>query len=258
MNDEEKDDDDVYSYIKKGETLLNDNKYDDALVSLNKVIECSQFESLLNTVKSEAYFNKGFALWKLNRNSEAIKCFDKAIETNSMNSFTYLFKSFSLANLARYSEAQEFFDKATKYNAKIFNLLAYSNEPIQYFFLIQLSFIVFFLIYFLLQLLPFHYFIFLEPKFKLFKYFSTISILIFMFMCYICICCIITSEIFNFFSWFYWMPFIKSILYKTIKESLEKESAHSIFLTISICLLLILLYICYFIFFNNNNFYLLG
>ena len=140
--EEEKDDDDVYSYIKKGETLLNDNKYDDALNLFNKVIDCSQYKLLLNTVKSEAYFNKGFALWKLNRNSEAIKCFDKAIETNSMNSFAYLFKSFSLANLAKYSEAQEFFDKAKKINPLMFYPLAYSNGPIQYFFLILSRFII--------------------------------------------------------------------------------------------------------------------
>ena len=131
---------DVNSYIEKGETLLNDNKYDDALNLFNKVIDCSQYKLLLNTVKSEAYFNKGFALWKLNRNSEACECFDKAIETNSMNSFAYLFKSFSLANLARYSEAQEFFDKANSgKNGIIFDLLAYSNGPIQYFFLILMS-----------------------------------------------------------------------------------------------------------------------
>ena len=124
------------------ENDLNENKYDDALNLLNKVIEYSQFESLSNSLKYEAYFNKGFALWKLNRNSEACECFDIAIETNPMISFAYLFKAFSLADLDRYSEAQELFDEAKKFNATAFSLLAYSNGPFQYFFLILSRYII--------------------------------------------------------------------------------------------------------------------
>ena len=59
MNFEEEEEyNNVYSYIEKGETLLNDNKNDDALNLLNKVIECSQFESLSNSLKYEAYFSQ--------------------------------------------------------------------------------------------------------------------------------------------------------------------------------------------------------
>ena len=102
MNNEEEN---VNSYIEKGEILLNDNKYDDALVFFNRVIECPQFVLLLNSIKYETYFNKGFTLWKLNKNIEAIECYNRAIEINPINSLSYLFKSFSLANLSMYEEA---------------------------------------------------------------------------------------------------------------------------------------------------------
>jgi tetratricopeptide (TPR) repeat protein len=216
-----------------GETLLNDKKYNEALNLLNRVIECSQFELLLNTVKSEAYFNKGFALWKLNINSEAINCFDKAIETNSMNSFAYLFKSFSLANLANYSEAQESFDKATKYNAKVFSLLAYSNGPIQYFFLILSRFIIVLLVPSLYVLL-FHVAFFFSG--------SNIFIRLFFIVFFTLFILLFRNRIFNFFNWVIWVPLIKSIQYNTIRESSENESDLIIFFFF--CFLLMSLIIC--------------
>ena len=114
MNEEKED---VNSYIEKGETLLNDKKYNEALLFFNKAIECSQFESLLNTIRSEVQCKKGFILWKqfdLDSNIEAIKCFDKAIELNPMNSLAFFSKSFSLTPFHRNNESLECIKQAIK------------------------------------------------------------------------------------------------------------------------------------------------
>jgi tetratricopeptide (TPR) repeat protein len=222
MNHEEEED--VYSIcllnIEKGETLeniggtlLNDNKYDDALVFLNKLIECSQFESFYNYYKYEVYFNKGFALWKLNRNSEAIECFDKCIEKVPMNKFAHLFKSFSLANLARFGEAQESFDKASMFEPADLDILAFTNGKIQWFFLILTLFFT---------CLHFTYpWLLLGEYFGILKnLFGTNVLILFYFVA--------LPFSFKFFrilqilSWVIWVPFIKRIQYTITRKSLKK------------------------------------
>jgi len=242
MNNEEEN---LNSYIEKGEILLNDNKYDDALVFFNRVIECPQFELLLNSIKYETYFNKGFTLWKLNKNIEAIECYKRAIKINPTNSLSYLFKSFSLANLSMYGEANEFFSKAIilnpettillKKNATLyFKVLLYITNFLNYFhlifslFLFPLYVLIFYNSYFkgiiILSLITFFY---LNSNFYILLLFLIFRIINFFIPAdfkemFPLIICLLISSCVNY-CYFYMYTFnIKNAQYRTIKEFLKK------------------------------------
>ena len=81
------------------------NKYQVLLECYNKAIE-------LNPNYSDAYCNKGSALYYLERYQEAIECYNKAIELNPNYSNAYNNKGLALKNLERYQEAFECYIKA--------------------------------------------------------------------------------------------------------------------------------------------------
>ena len=59
-------------------------------------------------------FNKGLALNHLNRDDEAISCYDKILEKNQMDAGALTQKGISLNNLGKYNEAISCFDKTLK------------------------------------------------------------------------------------------------------------------------------------------------
>ena len=61
---------------------------------------------------SDAWFNKGNSLVKLERHEEAIECFDKAIRLNPEDYDAWHNKGSSLAQLERHEEAKECIAKA--------------------------------------------------------------------------------------------------------------------------------------------------
>jgi len=82
-----------------------ENNYQQAIDYFNKTI-------FLNPKYTESYFNKGLALFKLNKLEEAIICYDKAIQLNP-NFFQALCgKGIVLNKLNRYHEAIENYNKA--------------------------------------------------------------------------------------------------------------------------------------------------
>ena len=258
MNNE---DENVNSYIEKGEILLNDNKYDGALVFFNRVIECPQFELLLNSIKYETYFDKGFTLWKLNKNIEAIECYNRAIEINPTISLSYLFKSFSLANLSMYEEADL---DLLRYSQLIrlqpelrtllfpkpkFNLYSiFHYSLLLMFFLLYLCediFIHFKVLYFVYFVLDFflclYWFYIYQFNYRFYNYTSKIhhtpflvafltlkpNEYFFLFMWVILFFTFNYSSFFSRFNFYFFSSFLqfdpKSVQYQSINEALKKE-----------------------------------
>ena len=67
-------------------TLGNDLIY---LEKYEKAIKCYDEIIKINPNCSEAYYNKGIALYNLNRKDEVLKCYDKIIEINPNYSDAY-------------------------------------------------------------------------------------------------------------------------------------------------------------------------
>jgi len=88
-----------------------------ALYNLNRyeeAIEC--YEKALKTKPEykEAWYEKGNALHSLNRYEEAIECFEKALEIYSEYEEAWAMKGLSLQDLHRYDEANQCYDEALK------------------------------------------------------------------------------------------------------------------------------------------------
>ena len=93
-------------YLAKGNTLIDLEKYHEAIQCYNKVIQMNPNNS------SEAIYNKGEALYHLNKYQEAIKCYNKALESNPNNSDIYNDKGNALYNLDKYIESIECYNKS--------------------------------------------------------------------------------------------------------------------------------------------------
>ncbi len=90
-----------------------------ALATLDKyseAIDCFDKAIELNPNHARAYSNKGNALYDLDNYSEAIDCFDKAIELNPNHAHAYSNKGNALYDLGKHSEAIDWFDQAIKLN----------------------------------------------------------------------------------------------------------------------------------------------
>ena len=106
-----------FAYRYKGFLLYDLKKYNESIECFNKVIELEQdnqinsyysndmsnyFKRLaLEKQKQLEYLNEGNDLRNLNKNEEAIQCYNKIIEMNSNHLEAYYFKSLSLNNLNR-------------------------------------------------------------------------------------------------------------------------------------------------------------
>jgi tetratricopeptide (TPR) repeat protein len=95
-------------------------------------IEC--YDKIIMDINPEfdfAWCLKGYALNYLERNEEALKCFNEAIKTNSQDPDYYMGKGISLHNLEKYDDAIRCFDKAlsleSAYSGTVFFLKGASN-----------------------------------------------------------------------------------------------------------------------------------
>jgi tetratricopeptide (TPR) repeat protein len=127
--------------VNKGNGLLNQNKYDEALQAYNKAIELNpQYEEAwigkaltfivlgrtdealeafdkvteLNPLDAKAWNIKGELLNILGKSDKALQTFDKAIELNPQDALAWLSKGNLLLQLNRYDEALQTFDRATE------------------------------------------------------------------------------------------------------------------------------------------------
>ena len=95
----------VLAWQALGAQQLNTGDYNAALISCKRVTE-------LDCKNPSVWINQGIALHKLNRDEEAISCFDFAIELESNNHNAWCNRAAALSSLSRYSEALDSSKKA--------------------------------------------------------------------------------------------------------------------------------------------------
>lgn len=94
----------VYSY-EQAEKLLLKQKYEEAIESLDKVLE--KLPRYTN-----AWLKKGDALSDLKRYHDALYCYDKVLQINPESADAWNLKGICLSDLKRYEDAMESFDEA--------------------------------------------------------------------------------------------------------------------------------------------------
>lgn len=100
-----------YLLLRKGESLLNEQNYNEAINYFDKVIASNQ-------ENTQAWYLKGNSLLKLEKHEEALECLNKLIEIQPKGIYTYIAKGNLLFNLKRFDEAITCFDNALKINPK--------------------------------------------------------------------------------------------------------------------------------------------
>jgi tetratricopeptide (TPR) repeat protein len=95
----------VIAWFNQGVTLRHLERYDEALASFNKAIELEPNEAI-------AWFNRGVTLRHLERYDEALASFNKAIELDPNYLQAWVNRGAALGNLGRYDEALASCDKA--------------------------------------------------------------------------------------------------------------------------------------------------
>ena len=99
-------------YDLKGKALQNLEKpHEEVIECFNKSV-CYFANAIKKEPNAFAYYGKGKSLHELEKYSDAIACFDKAIRLDPNYAFAYTAKGESLQKLGKYREAIECFDKA--------------------------------------------------------------------------------------------------------------------------------------------------
>ncbi|MGA9099784.1 MAG: tetratricopeptide repeat protein [Methanotrichaceae archaeon] len=99
------------AWLKKGNALFDQTKYDEAISCYDKVIE-------IDPKNKWGWINKGIALSWLTKYEEAIKCYDRAIELYPKSINAWNSKGFTLAELDRFKDAIRCFDKAIELKSR--------------------------------------------------------------------------------------------------------------------------------------------
>ncbi|MBD2126145.1 tetratricopeptide repeat protein [Microcoleus sp. ZQ-A2] len=95
---------------KRGDTLLELKRYDDALASYNRAVE-------LKPEYAEAWKGKGSTLLALKRYEEARNAYDKAIQIQPAYSEAWIGRGNALDSLQQYKEAINSFDRAIEFQS---------------------------------------------------------------------------------------------------------------------------------------------
>ena len=98
-------------YLEKGDELLKQGKYDEALKYFDSALD-------LNPKDDRAWRRRGDALEKLGKYNEALESYDKAIEINPKEELSWYSRGDVLEKLQRYGEALESYDKAIELEPK--------------------------------------------------------------------------------------------------------------------------------------------
>ncbi len=99
----------VDDYLKQGDALFFEGRYEDAIISYDKVIK-KQPDCYL------AWASRGWALRRLGRYEEALKSYQKAISIKPKDDLGWYGKANALRELQRYDEAIVAYDKSLKFN----------------------------------------------------------------------------------------------------------------------------------------------
>jgi tetratricopeptide (TPR) repeat protein len=93
--------------LGKGQSLLNADKAEDALVCYDEILK-------LEANHPEALVKKGAALERLKQDDEALRCYDRAIAADGSLTIAYLYKGGVYNRLERYDEALECYEQALR------------------------------------------------------------------------------------------------------------------------------------------------
>jgi tetratricopeptide (TPR) repeat protein len=97
--------------LNKGQSLLNDEKAEEALACFDDVLT-------IDSHNAEALVKKGTALEKLRKLNEAIECYDRAIAADGTMTIAYLYKGGVFNRMERFSEALECYEQALRTQEK--------------------------------------------------------------------------------------------------------------------------------------------
>jgi tetratricopeptide (TPR) repeat protein len=103
--------DKVKDLLNQAITLLDQEKYPDALKTFSQVVE-------LEPNNEEAWIGRGDALSRLNRHEEALQSYEKAIELEPKNVWGWNRKGGELSRLNRHEEALQSYEKAIELDPK--------------------------------------------------------------------------------------------------------------------------------------------
>ena len=96
--------------------LIEGKEPKEARKKYEKAIECYDRALEINQNYAEAWYSKGYALYRLGRYKEAIGCYDRALKINQNYVEALNNKGVALSKLRRYEEAIECYDKALEIN----------------------------------------------------------------------------------------------------------------------------------------------
>ena len=113
-------------WYNRGETRLNEGKYDEAIEAYDRAIK-------LNSSHTAAWRQKGNALYNLSKFDESLLCYEKAISIDPTDAENWYNKGISLIHLGRHKEAVRAFGKATKIDPVFAD--AWANEGLSFFYL---------------------------------------------------------------------------------------------------------------------------
>jgi len=95
-------------YVEKGDALLSEKRYEDAIAAYNKAVK-------IEPEKAVAWFWLGIANYKVKRYKDAIACYDKALELKPDYHQAWRDRGVALGILRQHQEAFISFDKATQF-----------------------------------------------------------------------------------------------------------------------------------------------
>ncbi len=93
--------------LAKGQSLLNLDKAEEALVCFDEVLA-------LEPTSADALVKKGTALERLRKPAEALECYDRAIAAGSSLTIAYLYKGGLFNRMERFTEALECYEQALR------------------------------------------------------------------------------------------------------------------------------------------------
>jgi tetratricopeptide (TPR) repeat protein len=94
-------------WVTRGEVLLEEEKYSDAIEYFDQAIE-------IDPKDTEAWTGKGYSSLNMGRHKEALECVNHALENNSQNWNAWDLKGYTLYSTGEFKEALKCYDRIVK------------------------------------------------------------------------------------------------------------------------------------------------
>ena len=105
-------------FYESGMCLFEQKKYEEAIKSFDKAIECSNEKNKI--LLSDCYYHKGICLLKMNNKEKGFKDFEQAIIYNDKNGEIYNYKAYYYMDKENYMGAIDSYLKAIEINKEIY------------------------------------------------------------------------------------------------------------------------------------------